>query len=208
MPANRMGMRAALAEVARLPGARLGISAVAVGHVVMVGVMSMTPVHIRHNAADPGIVLRLVGIVLSVHIAGMYALSPLVGWATDRYGRRPAIIAAIGVLVAACTVAGTAGHGTGQLAAGLALLGLGWSGTMVAGSTLLVESVPADRRPAVQGLSDLVMGLAGATSGALSGVVVGLGSYPLLAVLAALCTVPLLGLALRPVRSPVPAGAD
>ncbi len=74
------------------------------------------------------------------------------------------------------------------------LLGLGWSGTMVAGSALLSESISAGMRPSAQGLSDLVMGLAGATAGALSGVVVQAFGYPMLTLLAALMTVPLAAL--------------
>jgi len=96
-------------------------------------------------------------------------------------------------------VAGTAGHDTPRLSMGLILLGLGWSGTMVAGSTLLTESVGVVNRPSVQGLSDLVMGLAAASAGALSGVVVAWASYSTLTVLAAVVTVPLIALALRPV---------
>jgi MFS family permease len=166
----------------------------------MVGVMAMTPIHIGSVAgADHGDTLRIVGIVLSVHIAGMYALSPITGWLTDRVGRRPVILGGIVLLLAACAVAGTAGHDTIQLSLGLSLLGMGWSGTMVAGSTLLTESVGVGNRPSVQGLSDLVMGLAAASSGALSGVVVAWSSYPTLTVLAAVATVPLLALALRPV---------
>jgi MFS family permease len=80
---------------------------------------------------------------------------------------------------------------------GLTLLGLGWSGTMVAGSTLLSESVPVELRPSAQGLADLVMGLAGASAGALSGPVVQLGGYPALTVIAAATTLPLAALALR-----------
>jgi MFS family permease len=99
----------------------------------------------------------------------------------------------------ACAVAGTAGHDTPRLSMGLILLGLGWSGTMVAGSTLLTESVGVVNRPSVQGLSDLVMGLAAALAGALSGVVVAWASYSTLTVLAAVVTVPLIALALRPV---------
>ncbi len=196
--APRPGLRAAVREVAASPAARLGIASVAMGHLVMVGVMSMTPVHIGEEGhADT---LRIVGIVLSVHIAGMYAISPVTGWLTDRLGRRPVILAGIALLVTACAVAGTAGHDTVRLAAGLSLLGLGWSGTMVAGSTLLAESVGVANKPAVQGLSDLVMGLAGASSGALSGLVVAWSSYSTLTVLAAVATVPLVALALRPVR--------
>ncbi|HEU4423671.1 MAG TPA: MFS transporter [Pilimelia sp.] len=191
--------RRAARVVAGIPGARLGMAAVAVGHLVMVAVMVMTPVHLgeSHSHAD---VLRIVGIVLSLHIAGMFALSPVVGLLADRLGRRPVILGGVGLLLAACAIAGTAGHDTARLAIGLALLGLGWSGTMVAGSTLLSESVPVDDRPAAQSLSDLMMGLAGAAAGAVSGFVVDLSGYPTLNLLAAIATVPLVALALRPVR--------
>jgi MFS family permease len=197
------GWRGAFAVVRRVPAARLGVAAVAVGHLVMVGVMAMTPVHLGESHGDAD-VLRVVGIVLSLHIAGMYALSPVVGWLTDRAGRRPVILGGVGLLLAACAVAGTAGHDTTRLAIGLTLLGLGWSATMVAGSTLLSESVPVDVRPAAQGLSDLVMGLAGASAGAVSGFVVDLVGYPTLNLLAAIATVPLVALALRPVPPPAP----
>jgi MFS family permease len=194
------GIRPAIREVAASPAARLGIAAVAVGHLVMVGVMSMTPVHIGESGHGTD-TLRVVGIVLSVHIAGMYAFSPITGWLTDRLGRRPVILTGVALLLAACAVAGTAGHDAVRLSVGLTLLGMGWSGTMVAGSTLLTESVGIDNRASVQGLSDLVMGLAAATSGALGGVIVAWSSYATLTVLAAVATVPLLALALRPVRT-------
>ena len=197
---SRGGMREALRVVLARPAARLGVTAVAVGHLVMVAVMSMTPVHIGEY--HHGDVLRIVGVVLSVHIAGMYAFSPLTGYLTDRIGRRPVILLGVGVQLLACAVAGLAGHDTPMLTVGLGLLGLGWSGTMVAGSTLLSESVPVEVRPSVQGLSDLAMGLAGAVGGALSGVVVDLSGYPTLTLLTALAAVPLVGLALRPLPGP------
>ncbi|MBE1487993.1 MFS transporter [Plantactinospora soyae] len=205
-PGRRDGLRAAFRVVREVPAARLGISAVAMGHLVMVGVMVMTPVHLGewHSDAD---VLRVVGIVLSLHIAGMFAFSPLVGWLTDRFGRRAVILGGIGTLLAACAVAGTAGHNTAQVSVGLALLGLGWSGTMVAGSTLLSESVSADVRPAVQGLSDLTMGLAGALAGALSGFVIQVAGYAVLNLLAAVAVVPLVALALRTAPPQERAGA-
>ncbi|MEV0729095.1 MFS transporter [Polymorphospora sp. NPDC050346] len=195
-PAGTGGMRAAWRVVAARPAARLGVTAVAVGHLVMVGVMAMTPVHLGESHGDAD-VLRVVGIVLSAHIAGMYALAPVVGWLTDRLGRRPVILGGVGLLLAACAVAGTAGHDTVRLVVGLVLLGLGWSATMVAGSTLLSESVPVEARPATQGLSDLLMGLAGASAGAVSGFIVEAAGYPVLNLLAAIATVPLTALALR-----------
>jgi MFS family permease len=196
-PAPSRGLAGAAREVAANPAARLGIASVAVGHLVMVGVMSMTPVHIGGYVHQHGDVLRVVGVVLSLHIAGMYAFSPFVGWLTDRIGRRPVILAGIGSLLGACVLAGTAGDNTPRLSIGLVMLGLGWSGTMVAGSTLLSESVGVEVRPAAQGLSDIVMGLAGALGGALSGVIVELAGYSTLAAIAAIATVPLIALAAR-----------
>ncbi|WP_018585042.1 MFS transporter [Salinispora arenicola] len=196
------GMRAAWQVVRDRPPARLGVAAVAVGHAVMVAVMSMTPVRLGESHGDAD-VLRVVGIVLSLHIAGMYALAPLVGWLADRLGRRAVILGGVALLLAACAIAGTADHHTPQLTVGLVLLGLGWSGTMVGGSTLLSESVPATVRPSVQGFSDLTMGLAGASAAAISGFVMRAAGYPVLTLLAAIVAVPLVALALR--RGPVAA---
>ncbi len=191
----RPGMGTALRYVLSDKAARLGVSAMAIGSVVMVGVMAMTPVHIRSAGHDAAHTLGIVGIVLSFHIAGMYAFSPVFGWLTDRLGRKPVIFLGIALLLLACALAGTAGHDTTRLAAALMALGLGWSAGMVAGSTLLSESVPAELRASAQGLSDLVMGLAGATAGAISGVIIAGWGYPTLTFLAALATVPLIFLA-------------
>jgi MFS family permease len=193
---SRPGMRTALGAVLAHRDARLGIAATAAGHVVMVGVMAMTPVHIRSGGHSPADTLRIVGVVLSLHVAGMYAFAPVMGWLSDRVGRRPVIFGGIALLLAACVAAGTAGHDSTRLAVGLGLLGLGWSATMVAGSALLSQSMSVELRPSAQGLSDLVMGLAGASAGALSGVVVHAFGYPTLTLVAALTTAPLAALAL------------
>lgn len=190
------GLRAAAREVAASAPARLGLAAMAVGHAVMISVMTMTPVHIDHQGHPDS--LRVIGWVISVHVAGMYALSPVVGWLTDRVGRRAVILGGIGLLVAACALAGLSGHHTAGLTVGLGLLGMGWSATMVAGSTLLTESVGLANRASVQGMADLVMGLGGATAGAVAGVIVAWSSYATLTVVASLVTVPLLAAALRP----------
>jgi MFS family permease len=152
-------------------------------------------VHMEHGGAT----LRVIGLVISVHIAGMYALSPLVGIASDRIGRRPVILAGCALLLAACATAGSADeHSSAQLGVGLTVLGLGWSCTLVAGSTLLTESVPVDARPSVQGASDVVMNLAGAAASVVAGLVVGLAGFAWLALLAAFAVLPLVGAALRP----------
>jgi MFS family permease len=191
-------MAAVLRAVLALPPARLAVGAMALGHLVMVGVMAMTPVHIRGAGHDAAATLRIVGVVLSAHVAGMYALAPVMGWLTDRVGPRRVIALGIVLLLGACALAGTAGHATATLAVALTVLGLGWSASVVAGSTLLNASVPGELRVATQGLSDLIMGLAGAAAGAVSGLIVSAWGYPILTLLTALATAPLIvGLALE-----------
>lgn len=189
--AHHLGVRAALPVVMSQASARLGVSAMAIGNMVMIGVMAMTPVHIRGAGHDAAETLRVVGVVLSFHIAGMFAFSPVFGWLTDRLGRRPVILAGVALLLTACALAGSAGHEPARLASGLMTLGLGWSATIVAGSTLLSDSVSGELRVAAQGLADLTMGLAGAFAGAISGVIVEGWGYPTLTLLAALATGPL-----------------
>ncbi|WP_406278779.1 MFS transporter [Embleya sp. NBC_00896] len=181
-------LRAALAVVRRAPRAMLGLATVAFGHVVMVSVMAMTPVHMK----DHGTALTLVGLTISLHIAGMYALSPVVGWAADRFGRIQVILSGQFILLLAVFVAGTSGTSTWRTMVGLVLLGFGWSCCLVAGSALLGESVPAHERPGVQGVSDLLMNLAGAAGGAVSGSVLGLAGYGGLNLVAGLLTAPVL----------------
>lgn len=171
------------------PRAVLGIGAISIGHLVMVMVMVMTPVHMAHV----DVTLQLIGLVISVHVAGMYAFSPLVGMAVDRFGRVPMIIVGTVVLAASCVISGLApANNVFVLGIGLFLLGLGWSFTLIAGSTLVTDSVEANERPSVQGLSDLSMNAAGALGGIAAGFIMWLGGYGWLC---ALAIVPLIGLA-------------
>lgn len=194
-PRQKRPVMEVFAQIRSIPAALLGLCSVVVGHAVMVSIMSMTPVHLQHDGAS----LEIVGVIISAHITGMYVASPLVGIGVDRYGRRPVMLVGTMILLLACAFAGTAtGHETIQLGIGLALLGLGWSCTLIAGSTLLSESIPIADRPEAQGTTDLLMGVAGASAGLLSGLVVGFGSYGLLAIIASLVVFSLVGMALRP----------
>jgi MFS family permease len=113
----------------------------------------------------------IIGFTISLHIAGMFALSPVMGWLTDKAGRTETIMLGFAVLISGVAVAGFGQDSTTAVAVGLVLLGLGWSASTVAGSTLLAESVGQDARVAVQGVSDMLMGAAGAIGGAASGLV-------------------------------------
>ncbi|MGY1738790.1 MFS transporter [Geodermatophilus sp. SYSU D00684] len=189
----RRATRGALAAVWAAPGGRLGLVAVVVSHAVMVGVMVMTPVHMGHAGGhDDATTLRLVGVVISVHVAGMYLFSPLVGWLADRVGRRATVALGGALLLAAAGLAGTAPpEAAGRLGAGLLLLGLGWSCGLIAGSTLVTEAVPAEVRPTAQGGADLLMGLGAAVAGAVGGPLLALGGFDLVAGVSAALVVPL-----------------
>ncbi|MFF3150565.1 MFS transporter, partial [Streptomyces sp. NPDC057927] len=190
--AQARSIRAGFAAVAASPRARLALVTVAVSHTAMVSVMSMTPVDLGHHGAS----IDLIGLVISGHIAGMYAFSPLMGRLSDRLGRLSGIGLAVGLLACAALLAGTAGGSHGQIAAGLFVLGLGWSSGLVSGSALLTDSVPQAARAAAQGVSDLTMNTAAGLGGATAGLVVAQASYGWLNLLAACLLVPLGGLAL------------
>ncbi|HEX4814422.1 MAG TPA: MFS transporter [Nonomuraea sp.] len=155
------------------PAARRALVMIAVSHTAMVSVMSMTPVKLHHDGSN----LDVIGLVISLHIAGMYMFSPVVGWLADKAGKVPVLLVGMGLLLAAAALAGTAGHRVWQVTTALVLLGLGWSCGLVAGSALVTESVPIDRRTAVQGLSDLLMNVCGATGTIVAGAIVGTLSY-------------------------------
>lgn len=166
----------------------VAIVAVALSHAIMVSVMALTPVHMSgHGAA-----LSVIGLTISLHIAGMFALSPIFGWLTDAWGAQRTILAGQAVLVLACAIAGTAGHSEVQITIGLVLLGIGWSMSVIAGAALLTRSLEPEVRPLVQGFSDLSMNLAGAAGGLLAGLVVALRGFDVLTAVAACLTIPVI----------------
>ncbi|ASN20326.1 MFS transporter [Arthrobacter sp. YN] len=173
-------IRSGLRAVRSSPSAMLALAAVVAAHGVMVAVMSMTPLHLQQlvggshaghhgGTTDSADALVIIGLTISLHIAGMFALSPLWGWLTDKAGRLQTIAMGHGLLLVAVFIAGFGQHEPGLVTAGLILLGLGWSAATIAGSTLLAESVAPDARVTVQGVSDTLMGGAGAVGGATSG---------------------------------------
>ena len=126
------------------------VLALAAAHAVMVSVMVMTPLHMEHGGAE----LRVIGIVISVHVLGMFAFAPLVGLAADRSGRAAtlgvgAVVLAVSLVLCAASPEGS----SWQIFAGLFLLGLGWSFATVSASTLVADHAPLDdpRRRAGRG---------------------------------------------------------
>lgn len=182
-PRPRGSLVTGLHAVRQSPGASLGIATIAVSHLVMVGVMSMTPVHLKDMAATPGHamhadsgdILVIVGFVISLHIAGMYAFSPFIGALADKLGKIRMMLTGQVVLAIAVLVSGLGADSRTAVTIGLVLLGIGWSMGTVAGSAYLAGRVVREKRVQVQGVSDTMMGAAGAIGAA--------GAGPLLAAL-------------------------
>jgi MFS family permease len=189
----------AIVTILTCPPALAALVAMVTGHAVMIAVMAMTPLHLHEHGAS----LTVIGLTISLHIAGMFALSPLVGWFADRYGRRPALLVGFAVLVSATLTTATAGASETLVGIGLVALGIGWSFTSIAAATQLSESVDDAQRRRVQGTGDLVMNLAGAGAGAVSGLLVATIEYRGLSLVAAALVVPALVLVVgrRPART-------
>ncbi len=155
---------AALRIISGIRNARVALASMVISQVTMVAVMTMTPVHLKihgHEGVSP--------YVISLHIAGMYAFSPLVGKFADRHGKLLSISVGGVLLVAATIMAALAGDAATLLWPSLWLLGLGWSFGLIGGSSLLVESVPEGSRVTVQGAADLLMSFCGGMAGFSSG---------------------------------------
>jgi MFS family permease len=152
----------------------------------MVLIMVMTPIHVR----DHGHGLGTVGLIISAHTLGMFALSPLTGIVADRIGRLPVILVGHIVLAVAATLAAVADESaTGLLALALFLLGLGWNFSFVAGSALLTEGANPAVRVRRQGLGDAVVWTSAAIAGLASGFLLTASSYAVLSIVAASLTV-------------------
>jgi len=191
------GTAAVEARAADRGGVRTGILSLALSHATMASVMAMTPVHL----VDHGATLVIVGLTISLHVAGMYGLSPLWGVLSDRFGREPVIGIGQGLLLAALLMTSFGAESSGWVLTGLILLGLGWSASTVAASGLVADSADPARRTVVQGRADLSMSLAGAVGAGSAGLVLALLGYAGLSLVAtALVAVVLGALAIRTAR--------
>jgi MFS family permease len=179
---KRPSFAAGLAAIRTSPRAAVAVATVVMAHLVMVAVMSVTPVHLQGVAGGNGhgATLTIIGITLSLHFAGMYAFSPAIGWLADRAGRVPVLAGAIGALATAMVIAAVWEGNVAAVSVGLLLLGLGWSAALIAGSALLAESVAGDRRVTAQGIIDTLMGLAAAVGAAGSGLALETFGFPAL----------------------------
>jgi MFS family permease len=145
-----------------------------VSQVTMVGVMSLTPLHMDEGGQSQGVI----GLMMAFHIWGMYLLSPVVGSLTDRFGQYPMLYLSGGLCTwGAVWAAVTPPEGTLGVFMGNFLIGLGWSFGVVAASSLLVAEFPIEQRLGVQGVGDLAMVGSGAVAGVSSGALYAIFGY-------------------------------
>lgn len=151
-----------------------GATVMVLAQVTMVAIMTMTPVHMRTHHHDLGDV----GLVISIHIAAMYLPSLVTGFLVDRFGRTPVAVAAgLTLLLAGLVSSFAPGDSLSLTIVALALLGLGWNLGFIAGTALIVDGTVPANRARTQGTLDVLVALAGAGAGALSGLVVAGTSY-------------------------------
>lgn len=155
-------------------GVMLGATVMVLTQLIMFAIMTMTPIHMGHHGHDLGDV----GLVISIHIAAMYLPSIVTGVLVDKLGRIVMSIAAGVTFMAAGIVAALApSDSLFVLIVALALLGLGWNFGLISGTTLLVDSTHPSTRAKTQGTVDVLVALAGATGGGISGMVMAQSSY-------------------------------
>ena len=155
-------------------GIVLGATVMVLTQLIMFAIMTMTPIHMGHHGHDLGDV----GLVISIHIAAMYLPSIVTGVLVDKLGRIVMSIAAGVTFMAAGIVAALApSDSLFMLIVALALLGLGWNFGLISGTTLLVDSTHPSTRAKTQGTVDVLVALAGATGGGISGMVMAQSSY-------------------------------
>ena len=169
----KISLRSAFATLRENALARYAVISIALSHMVMVSVMSMTPVHMQ----DMGYNLVVVGFTISLHIGGMYAFSPLMGLLADKVGKIKMIFIGQLTYLSALSIAGFGSEDRWLVTLGLFLLGLGWSVSTVSSSALLTSVLPAQQKTNVQGLSDSMMNLSGALGGALAGTILSIAQF-------------------------------
>jgi MFS family permease len=166
----------------RATHARASLLILGATNLVMVGVMAVAPVHLtehaHHHVDHHNDGLQFVGVVISMHVAGMFAPSPVSGWLADRIGSIAVAVTGFGFLVAA-GLAGTLANLDSRLTVSvlLVLLGLGWNFGIVGGSTLLSASTTARLRPHAEGIGEVAMGIAAGLGAPVAGVLVATGGF-------------------------------
>jgi MFS family permease len=156
----------------RVPAFRTAVIAGAIGQMAMVAVMGVTPTALDH-AHHGG---TTISIVISSHIAGMFAFAPLIGRWMDRAGRRPALVAGCATSILGALLAASEANAF-VIGAGLVAIGLGWSATYLGATAVISDLTAPSERAGALGFTDLLIGLTSAAAGLISGIVLEAAGY-------------------------------
>jgi len=196
--------RGGLLSALRLAQVKMALTAMVTGQVVMVMIMTATPLHIHHHGSGLGIV----GLVMSAHTLGMFALSPLTGRLVDRWTGTTVALGGIGLLALSAVFAALGpNESTVLLVFSLFVLGVGWNMTFVAGSSLLTVGLGSESRTRLQGRVDSVTWASGAVASIASGIVYQLTDFQMTSLIGLFLLLPPALVILRGRQAPVEAAA-
>jgi len=174
-------------------GIIVGASVLVLSQIVMVAIMTMTPIHMQHH----GSTLSAVGLVIGLHVASMYLPSLATGSLVDKVGRIKMVIAsAVTLTVAGLLAAFAPGDSTLLLTLALMLLGLGWNFGLISGTAIVIDSTTIQTRAKTQGSIDVGVAIGGSVGSLLSSVIVAFSSYAVLGFMGAYLSLLLLPLIL------------
>lgn len=159
-------------ELLQVPTIQLAVLAMLISQVVMVTLMTITPLHMNHHDHSKG----AISLVISAHTLGMFGFSSLTGYLIDRYGRVPMMIAGAVLLILSALIAPLSAT-MPFLVTGLFLLGLGWNFGYIAGSSLLADALQGAERARMQGTNDMLVAAAAALGSLSSGILYSSGGY-------------------------------
>lgn len=163
-------------------GVGVGAIVLVMSHVVMVGIMTMTPIHMERAGSG----LSLIGLVISMHVAAMYLPSLVTGILVDKVGRSWMVVASgVTLSLAGFLAAYSSGDRMWSVALALILLGLGWNFGLISGTAMIIDATTIQNRAKIQGSVDVSVALAGSAGGLLSGIIVANSSYAFLSFIGA-----------------------
>ncbi|MEU6860766.1 MFS transporter [Glycomyces sp. NPDC046736] len=183
---DRPGPEAVPASGGEGASALPGLLVLSVSNLVMIGVMTMAPVHMEHRHGGG---LAVIGLVISIHVAGMFAPSTLSGRLVQRFGPSPMAMVAGVSMCAACALAAAGAASPWTLGVAMAALGVSWNLALVAGSAMLTAAAPRRARLKREGLGEVGMSIAAATAGLACGPLAAQGGYALVAIVGAAAAV-------------------
>lgn len=170
-PVTRSQLRAALLDT-RI---RIAITALAGANFIMVGIMAVAPVQMMMHGKG----LEAVGVMIAIHVAGMFAPSPLSGYLADRLGPVTVVLAGCVMSLAACVAGLFASEQNSLAMAGhLLAVGVGWNFGVVGGSTLLAAAIPDALRSHAEAVGEVVLGIAAAVAAPAASVTAASYGYP------------------------------